>query len=101
MSVNESKEFEAINQKCNERKHVEESQEQAKVVYVNVKKAKARKKGLRIVAVVTLLLAAAVGGIIGLEAIGWINQTFSIVLMAIAGAVSFFKIGCAWNEIKN
>lgn len=101
MSVNESKEFEAINQKVNERKHVEETQEQAKVVYVTVKKAKARKRGLWFVILITLLLAVAVGGIMGLEAIGWINQTFSIVLMAISGAAAFFKIGCAWNEIKN
>ena len=101
MSVNESKEFEAINQKCNERRFVEETEGQAKVVYTGMKKAKAKKKALGFVILVTLLLAAAVGGIIGLKAIGWINQTFSIVLMAISGAAAFFKIGCAWNEIKN
>jgi hypothetical protein len=46
-------------------------------------------------------LVVVVIGISALEAIGWINSDFSIVLKCLAGCVAMFKLGYLWHEIKN
>ena len=101
MSINESKEFEAINQKTGERKFVAETECQCKEEYHRVKKAKAKKRAVVFMAVTLVALVAAVVGITALEMIGWINTTFRIVLMCLAGALAMFKAGYLWHEIKN
>ena len=101
MSINESKEFEAINQKIGERKFVAETECQCKEEHHRVTKAKAKNKAiLHLVATVVAFMVAVVG-ITALEQIGWINFTFRIVLMCLAGCVAMFKAGYFWHEIKN
>ena len=101
MSINENQEFEAINQKTGERKFVAETECQCKEEYHRVKKAKAKKKAAVFMAVTLVAFAVAVFGISALKYIGWINATFSIVLMCMAGATAMFKTGYLWHEIKN
>jgi uncharacterized membrane protein YqjE len=101
MSINESKEFEAINQKTGERKFVAETECQCKEEYHRVSKAKAKKKSVGFLIVTVLALVLAMLGITALEVIGWISATFRIVLMCLAGSVAMFKIGYFWHEIKN
>lgn len=101
MSINESMEFEAINQKTGERKFVAETQGVCKEEYHRVQKAKAKKRAIVFMVVTVLALIASMFGIIGLEMIGWINSTFRIVLMCLAGSVAMFKTGYYWHEIKN
>ena len=101
MSINENQEFEAINQKTGERKFVAETECHCNEEYRRVKKAKARKKAVVFLVVTALVLATAMFGIVGLGAIGWINNTFRIVLMCLAGAFAMFKAGFFWHEIKN
>lgn len=101
MSINESMEFEAINQKTSERKFVAETEGRCTVEYHHVKKAKAKKKAIVFMVVTVLALVASMFTIIGLEMIGWINDTFCRVLMCLAGAVAMFKAGYFWHEIKN
>lgn len=100
MSINESKEFEAINQKTNERKFVEESECQCKEAFHNVKRAKAKKKALLCICLTALCLVAVVFGVALLEDIGWINHIFSIVLSCSAGAAAMFKVGYYWNDFE-
>ena len=101
MSINENQEFEAINQKTGERKFVAETECQCKEEIHRQKKAKAKKKAIVLMAMTSVALAVAVFGISALKYIGWINSTFSIVLMCLAGAVAMFKAGYLWHEIKN
>ena len=101
MSINESKEFEAINQKTGERKFVAETECQCSEAYHRVTKAKAKKKASVFLVVTLVALAVTMLGITALEMIGWINGTFRIVLMALAGAAAMFKAGYLWHEIKN
>ena len=101
MSINESREFEAINQKTGERKFVAETECQCNEAYHRVMKAKAKKKAIvgLIVTVIAMFLATI--GINGLEMIGWINNTFCIVLICLTGALGMFKAGYLWNELDN
>ena len=101
MSINESQEFEAINQKTAERKFVDDTEHRSKEEYNRVKKAKAKKKAIVLLAVTLVALVASMAGIIGLEMIGWINDVFQVVLMCLAGAVAMFKSGYLWHEIKS
>ena len=101
MSVNENKDFEAINQKTGERKFVAETECQCNDAYHRVKKAKAKKQAIMFLIVTLLALVATMVGILALERICWINSTFRIVLMCLAGAVAMFKAGYLWHEIKN
>ena len=101
MSINESMEFEAINQKTGERKFVAETEGHCKEEYHRVKKAKAKKKAIVLLVVTCIAVVVAMFGILGLEFIGWINNIFCIVLMCLAGAVAIFKSGYLWHEIKN
>ena len=101
MSINENQEFEAINQKTGERKFVAETECQCKEEYHRVKKAKATKKAIVFMAVTFVALVATIFGITALEMIGWINATFRIVLICLAGSVAMFKAGYLWHEIKN
>lgn len=101
MSINENKEFEAINKKTSERNAQKSAQCHNTEEIYRAKNAKAKKKAIWFVAVTILLLAVTMVGITGLEMIGWINATFRIVLMCLAGSVAMFKIGYFWHEIKN
>lgn len=101
MCINESKEFEAINQKTGERKASAEAVCCSTEEIYRAKKQKAKKRAVMFMALVLLGLAAAMLGITGLELIGWINETFRIVLMCFAGCVAMFKTGYFWHEIKN
>lgn len=101
MSVNESKEFEAINKKVKERsERVEEAQQDVADTYREVVARRKAKAMVCIIAVLTVF-GASLAGIWGLEKIGWINSTFRIVLMCLAGAVAMFKSGYFWHEFKN
>lgn len=101
MSINENKEFEAINQKTGERKFVAETEGQCSYEYLRVKKAKATKRAIVCMVVTLVALAATLLGITALEQIGWINSTFRIVLMCAAGSAAMFKTGYFWHEVKN
>ena len=100
MSINESKEFEAINKQTSERKYVAETEGHCKEEYHRVKKAKAKKKAIVFLIVTVIGLVVAMLGITGLEMIGWINDVFRVVLMCLAGSVAMFKTGYLWHEIK-
>lgn len=101
MSINESKEFEAINQKTGERKVVAETECKCKEAIGKVTKKKNTKKAIVYMVVTLVALAATLVGINALERIGWINSTFSIVLMCLAGAKAMFNTGYLWHEIKH
>ena len=101
MSINENQEFEAINQKTGERIFIAETEVQCKEEYHRVKKAKAKRKAIVLAVVNLAAFVVAMFAIIALEQIGWINSTFRIVLMCVAGAVAMFKSGYLWHEIKN
>ena len=101
MSINESKEFEAINQKTGERKFVVETESQCKEEYQRVKKAQAKKQAIVRLVLTLLSVLASIGITICLKQIGWINGIFCIVLVCLAGAVAMFKSGYLWHEIKN
>ena len=101
MSINENKEFESINQKTGERSFIAETERQCKEEHNRLHKDKVKKRATGIMAVTTVALIAAAFGITGLELIGWINPTFRIVLMCVAGCVAMFKAGYLWHEIKN
>lgn len=100
MSINEHKEFEAINKKTSERNA------QATVECYNTeeiyraKRAKASRKALSYILITWAALAFVVAGIIGLADIGWINNAFCFVLLCLAVCVAMFKIGYFWHEIK-
>ena len=100
MSINEINEFEAINKQSAERKFVEDTQRLCREEFHRVKKAKAKKKAIVSVIVTVIGLVAAMFGIIGLEMIGWINDTFRIVLMCLAGSMAMFNIGRFSNDLK-
>ena len=100
MSVNEYQEFEAINQKTSER-NAQATVECHSTEEINrSKKAKAKKKAVAFMVVTLLALMLTMCGIVGLEMIGWINSTFQIVLMCLAGCAAMFKVGYFWHEIK-
>lgn len=101
MSVNENKEFEAINKKTSERNAQASAQCHNTEEIYRAKRAKAKKKAICFVVVAIVLLVIAMLVITGLELIGWINADFRIVLMCLAGSVAMFKIGYFWHEIKN
>lgn len=101
MTVNESKEFDSINQKIGERSFIAETERQCKEAHNRLHKDKVKKRAIGLMAVTTVALIATVFGITALELIGWINSTFRIVLMCVAGCVAMFKAGYLWHEIKN
>lgn len=101
MSINENQEFEVINQKTGERNFVAETEGRCKEEYHRVKKAKAKKKAIVFMTITLLALVVAMLGITTLKVIGWINDTFRIVLMCFAGSAAMFKTGYFWHEIKN
>ena len=101
MSINENQEFEAINQKVKERSvNVAEVRQTVADTYKEVKVRRIT-KALAIMTVTAVLLVIALRGINALEAIGWINNSFEVVLMVVAGSVAMFTEGYFWHEIKN
>lgn len=101
MCIDESKEFEAINKKTGERNFIAETEGQCKEEYHRVKKAKAKKKAAVRMGATLGVLVIAMMGITALELIGWINDSFCIVLQCLAGCLAMFKTGYFWHEIKN
>ena len=100
MSINENQEFEAINRASKERsENVDEYRQTVADTYREVKARRKAKAIYHIVALV-VLFASAIAFFYGLEVIGWINGTFRIVLMCVAGAVGMFKIGYYWHDLK-
>ena len=100
MSINEYQEFEAINQKTSERNAQATVECYSTEEIYRAKKAKAKKKAVAFMVVTLLALMLAICGIAGLEVIGWINATFRIVLMCLAGCAAMFKVGYFWHEFK-
>ena len=101
MSINESKEFDAINQKTSERKAAESAACCSTEEIHRVKKVKAKRKAVAFMSVTMVAVVVTMLGITALELIGWINDTFCIVLQCLAGCVAMFKTGYLWHEIKN
>ena len=101
MSINESKEFEAINQKVTERKAAESAVCCSTEEIHRARKVKAKRKAIVFTVVTLSALVVAMLGIAALELIGWINDSFRIVLQCLAGCVAMFKAGYLWHEIKN
>lgn len=101
MCIDESKEFEAINQKASERIAAESAVCHNTVEIHLARKAKAKKKATVFMAVTLAALVIAMLGITALELIGWINDIFRIVLQCMAGCLAMFKIGYLYHEIKN
>ena len=101
MSINESKEFETINQKVKERtESVEEVRQSEADTYREVKARITTKAIVSMIITITALVVAVIG-ITALEMIGWVNDIFCIVLICLAGSVAMFKAGYLWHEIKN
>ena len=100
MSINENQEFEAINQKTNERKSNATVECHSTEEIYRAKKAKAKKKAIVCIVITFSLLLVAAAGIIALEYIGWINTTFKIVLLCLAGCAAMFKTGFFWHAFK-
>ena len=99
MSINENQEFEAINQKVQERTvNVEEVRQSAADTYREVQIRKRAKAVVSMIAV-AVVLGVALTGVWALEEIAWINHTFRIVLTAAAGAVAMFKMGGLWTQL--
>lgn len=101
MSIDENQEFEAINQKTSERNNSANADVFSTLDKYHVRKAKAKKKAILFMVVTLLALVFTMLCITGLEMIGWINATFRIVLMCVAGCAAMFKTGYFWHEIKN
>ena len=101
MSINESNEFDVLNQRVGERKYVAETESHSTEEYHRVKKAKATKKAIMRLVATALALVLAVLGITALEMIGWINDEFRSVLFGCAASFAMFKAGYLWHEIKN
>ena len=101
MSINESMEFEAINQKTSERKVSAQAACCSTEEIYRAKKSKATKKAIVFMVVTLVALVVTLLGITALEQISWINSTFRVVLMCVAGAAAMFKTGYFWHEIKN
>lgn len=101
MSINESMEFEAINQKTSERNAAESAACYSTEEIHRARKAKAKKKATVFMAVTLAALVIAMVGITALELIGWVNDVFGIVLKCLAGCLAMFKTGYLWHEIKN
>ena len=101
MSINENQEFEAINQKTGVRNANAKAASHTTVEVYLTKKSMAKKRAIVLMVVTLVAFVAAVFGITGLEVIGWINDTFRIVLMCLAGSVAMFKVGYFWHEFKN
>lgn len=101
MSINESKEFKAINQRTKERTvDVEAVRKSAADTYKEVRVRRIT-KAITCMAVTAVLLVIALRGIIALEAIGWINNSFEVVLMVVAGSAAMFTEGYFWHELKH
>lgn len=92
-TINERQEFEAINKKTSKRNADEDTVNHSIEV-------KAKTKAVISIVLTVFALAIVMAGIIGLYRIGWINDTFRIVLMCLAGAVASFKVGYFWHETK-
>ena len=100
MSINENQEFEAINKKVKERtESVEESRQSAAGTYHDVQVRKKAKAILYMVAI-TVAFVLAIVVINALEVIGWINNSFKVVMMVAAGGVAMFNQGYLWHEFK-
>ena len=100
MSINENQEFETINRMARERsENVDEYRQTVADTYREVKARRKAKAIYHIIALV-MLFASAIAFFYGLEVIGWINGTFRIVLMCVAGALAMFKIGYYWHDLK-
>ena len=100
MSINENQEFEAINRASKERsENVDEYRQTVADTYREVK-ARRKAKAIYHIVALAMLFVAAIAFIYDLEVIGWINGTFRIVLMCVAGAVGMFKIGYYWHDLK-
>lgn len=101
MSVNENMEFAAINQKTGERAATAQAACCSTEELYRASRAKKTKRAALCMVLILLGLVAAMLGITGLEMIGWINDTFGIVLKCFAGCVAMFKQGYFWCQIKN
>ena len=101
MSINESMEFETFNQRTKERTvDVEAVRKSAADTYKEVRVRRITRSIVRM-ALTALACVIALRGISALEAIGWINQSFEVVLMCVTGSVAMFLEGYLWHEIKN
>ena len=100
MSINENQEFEAINQKTRERNVNATVECHSTEEIYRAKKVKAKKKAIACIFIIFAILVVAAAGIFALEYIGWINATFRIVLLCLAGGVAMFKTGYFWREIE-
>ena len=59
-----------------------------------------RKEAIKRIILVLCVVLVALLAITGLEAIGFINQTFAIILAAISVCIGAFKTGYIWRDIK-
>jgi cation transport ATPase len=100
MTINENQEFEAINQKTKERnENAMEEFHSTEEIY-RAKRVKTKRRAIVCIIVTISILLVAAAGIFALEYIGWINTTFKIVLLCLAGSWAMFKTGYFWREIS-
>ena len=59
-----------------------------------------RHEAIKRIVKVLLKLLVALCAVAGLKAIGFINGTFAVILMAVAVCVGTFKTGYIWRDIK-
>lgn len=76
MSINESQEFEQLNQQTRDRRAAAEAACYDTQAFYLDKKAKARKKASGRLALCLFAALAAIAGIHGLETIGWISKEY-------------------------
>lgn len=101
MSINENMEFEAINQKTRERTESVGDVRKAADEILKEIRVRTITKAIASMAAVMVALVIILRGITALETIGWINSSFQVVLMCVAGGVAAFMQGYFWHEIKN
>ena len=99
--MSEIQEFEAINQKTSARNSYARAMCHDNEESLREKKQRLQKKAILRMVAVAVALVVSILGFTALEEIGWINGSFRVVLMYLAGSVAMFGQGYFWHEIKS
>lgn len=67
---------------------------------VKVQISARRKAAIKKLVFVLAAVLAALGALVGLEAIGFISSTFAVILASLAICCGAFKAGYIWRDVK-